>query len=110
CANPTMSAAQSASDDAPESSGRLAYERELYWASQPAPPADVSIAGLKESWAELADRLRTDANAPEPQMDPALLTGTGLRRRLKQTVWRIFRPVGRRYDRAGAEIAELGAI
>jgi SAM-dependent methyltransferase len=110
-----MSAADPSSDSVPApddaaASGRRAYERELYWASEPAPTADVSIAGLKEAWAELSDRLRTDANAPEPQMDPELLTGSRWRRRLKQAVWRIFRPVGRRYDRAGADIAELGAI
>jgi SAM-dependent methyltransferase len=107
--HPASASAPAPDDDTPPS-GRRAYERELYWASEPAPTADVSIAGLKEAWAELADRLRTDANALEPQMDPALLTGSGWRRRLKQTVWRIFRPVGRRYDRMGAHIAELGAV
>jgi SAM-dependent methyltransferase len=108
--DPASASAPAPDDDDAAPSGRRAYERELYWASEPAPRVDVSMAGLREAWAELADRLRSDANAPEPQIDPALLTGPGWRRRLKQIVWRIFRPVGRRYDRTSADIAELGAI
>jgi SAM-dependent methyltransferase len=109
-AYPSSAPAPDSPDHEPAPSGRRTYERELFWASEPAPTADVSMAGLKEAWAELADRLRADANTPDPPMDPALLRGSRWRRRLKQIVWRITRPVGRRYDRMGADIAELGAV
>jgi SAM-dependent methyltransferase len=106
---PAPDASGSASDDA-ATSGRRAYERELYWASEPAPPIEESIAGLKDAFAELAERLRTDANALQPEIDPGLLAGSPARRRFKQALFRVFRPVGRRYDRMGADIAELSTL
>ena len=100
----------SASEDDRASSGRRAYERELYWASEPVPPTDVSMAGLKEAWADLAERLRADANSIELPDDPGLIAGSGWRRRLKHFLFRLFRPMSRRADRTGADIAELSSL
>jgi len=88
--------------------------RELYWA---APPLSGSASGMRSvdgtsdlaiRWGEIEATLRRDhASGPLPD-DPILQMGRPLKRRIKRLTFRLLRPLMRRYDRIGADLALLG--
>ena len=88
--------------------------RELYWA---VPPVSGSSSGSRSvdgtsdlaiRWGELEATLRRDhASGPLPD-DPVLQMGQPLKRRIKRLTFRLLRPLMRRYDRIGADLALLG--
>jgi SAM-dependent methyltransferase len=88
--------------------------RELYWA---APPVSGSSPGARSAdgtsdlairWGELEATLRRDhASSPLPD-DQVLQMGRPFKRRIKRLTFRLLRPLMRRYDRIGADLALLG--
>jgi hypothetical protein len=103
-------------DDAIGEAGSVAAEalrRELYWAPPPtrstlaARHHGVPVSPLAARWSSLAGTLRWEYDEMFPP-EPLLKVGSGFRLRMKRFVWRYTRPVTRRYDRIGADLAELG--
>lgn len=91
-----------------------ALERELYWA---APPSAEGSAGwlsmvigseLATRWNELEDGLTRDYTLVFPPGEEVVEIGGSLKRGIKRAIFRVIRPVIRRYDRVGSEIARLG--
>jgi SAM-dependent methyltransferase len=89
---------------------RATFERELYWAAEPEPSEAADAIDVRRSFATVAERFRAEAEQPVPWSDPALTAGSRWRRFVKTRMFRVLRPVSRRYDRMGAELAELGAM
>ena len=97
-----------------EETAAASLARELYWA---APPVSGSSSGSRSvdgtsdlaiRWGELEATLRRDhASGPLPD-DPVLQMGQPLKRRIKRLTFRLLRPLMRRYDRIGADLALLG--
>lgn len=103
-------------DERPATGTAAARElsRELYWAAPPIADVrsgDERVIGtpdLANAWGELEAILRRD-NASRALPDDLVLTmGRPLKRRIKRLTFRLFRPVMRRYDRIGADLALLG--
>jgi hypothetical protein len=85
---------------------RQALERELYWRTDPVAGEPLSPAEeLRVRVEELARALRRDATQAAPWGDPSLSSSTGLKRKYKIALHRMFRPLTRRYDRISAELA-----
>lgn len=57
----------------------------------------------------LKARLEEELQQPVPKDDPSLAVGSPLRRAVKRRQFRLLRPITRRYDRMGAELAGLAA-
>lgn len=57
----------------------------------------------------LKARLEEELQQPVPQDDPSLAVGSTLRRAVKRRQFRLLRPISRRSDRIGAELAGLVA-
>ena len=57
----------------------------------------------------LKARLERELQQPVPEDEPALAVGSPLRRAVKRRQFRVLRPISRRYDRIGAELAGLAA-
>src|SRR2546423_5265777 len=104
------SAHTEASRGDPVAAGREALERELYWSADPIPSDAGRVAELRRAWGEVAERLRLLADHPSSVSDPALAAGSRWRRLVKRLLFRLMRPVSRRSDRMGAELAELGFL
>jgi hypothetical protein len=95
---------QDMSDDAGE-----ALQRELYWAAgEPASAAGVPTAELRARLEELAGTLHRQWGQAAPWGDPLLTTGSRWKRRFKIVMFRMLRPISRRYDRITAELASIG--
>lgn len=109
--------------DAPEGSAPVdpleaapadALERELYWAAPPgtgsaqAVFASTPASELAVMWKELEDRLRFEYTQVYPPDEETVEVGGGGKRFVKRIVHRVIRPLIRRYDRLGADTAELG--
>jgi hypothetical protein len=89
---------------------RQALERELYWLTQGEgrePPTTAEQIRLAAD--RLAQRLRRDAEHAAPWGDPGLARSKGFRRKVKILLHRVMRPISRRYDRIGAELAFASA-
>jgi hypothetical protein len=89
---------------------RDALERELYWLTEgegrepPTTAQQIRVAADR-----LAQRLRRDAEHAAPWGDPGLARSRGFRRKVKIVLHRVLRPISRRYDRIGAELAFASA-
>jgi O-antigen chain-terminating methyltransferase len=89
-------------------------ERELYWAAPPvASGAPGAVALVPDSelavrWSELESTLRRDYGVIYPPGEEVLEEGHGWRRGLKRRIFRVIRPLERRYDRIGGDTARLG--
>jgi hypothetical protein len=85
---------------------RAELEREIYWVTrgEGREPATTSQQ-IRVTADRLAQRLRRDAQQEAPWSDPGLSRSRGLRRKVKTFLHRIARPISRRYDRIGAELA-----
>jgi hypothetical protein len=89
---------------------RDALERELYWLTQGEgrePP--TTAQEIRVATDRLAQRLRRDAEHAAPWGDPGLARSRGFRRKVKILLHRAMRPISRRYDRIGAELAFASA-
>lgn len=85
---------------------RQAVERELYWRTDPVSGGELSpVEELRIRIEDLAASLRRDATQAAPWGDPSLVGGSGLKRRYRIVLHRLLRPISRRYDRIGAELA-----
>jgi hypothetical protein len=89
---------------------RADLEREIYWLTRgegrepPTTTQQIRVAADR-----LAQRLHRDAQHIAPWSDPSLSRSRGFRRRVKAVLHRIVRPISRRYDRIGAELAFVSA-
>ena len=89
-----------------------ALRREVYWAPSPTRSIGSRYHGVPMSpiaarWNALAGTLRWEYGEVFPP-EPLLRAGGGMRVRIKRMVWRITRPMSRRYDRIAGDLAELG--
>jgi hypothetical protein len=87
---------------------RAALERELYWATEGEGGERASRTQSARVAADrLAQRLRRDAFHAAPWGDLAIVNSRGFMRRVKIVLHRIMRPISRRYDRIGADLAQV---
>jgi hypothetical protein len=85
-----------------------ALERELYWARGEESASLTPTAELRARLEEIAETLHRQWGQAAPWGDPLLTGGSGIKRRLKIALFRILRPISRRYDRITAELASIG--
>jgi hypothetical protein len=79
----------------------------MYWLAGEDGEAGTKAEQARASAERLLQRLRRDAVQAAPWGDPSLASGGGIRRRFKIILHRMLRPVTRRYDRIGAELAQV---
>jgi hypothetical protein len=90
-----------------------ALARELYWAG-PLLHGDLGgagaslDAGLPQRWYALEETLLWEYTQRYPEGEEVLLVGGRFKRAIKRMLFRVVRPLTRRYDRVGADIARLG--
>ena len=87
---------------------REVLERELYWAAGEDSTPLHPTAELRRRLEELAQTLHRQHGQAAPWGDPLLTSGSGVKRRLKIAMFRLLRPISRRYDRVTAELASVG--
>lgn len=88
---------------------RATLEREIAWAAADDASAPLTpTAELRARLEELARTLHRQAGQAAPWGDPLLTTGSRWKRRFKILLFRLVRPVSRRYDRVTAELASIG--
>jgi len=90
-----------------------ALERELYWAGPPVPDAAtsgfvVADSDISQRWYELENTLLWEYTQRYPAGEDTLQVGGRFKRGIKRALFRLIRPLTRRYDRVGADIARLG--
>ena len=84
-------------------------ERELYWATGEGSTAPLTpSAELRAKLEELAQTLHRQWGQAAPWGDPLLTTGPRWKRRFKILMFRMLRPISRRYDRITADLATIG--
>lgn len=86
-----------------------ALQRELYWAGAEGAGTQRSAEELRVALHRLAESLRDDLSGVEPSPEWGLDRGPRWRRWLKRLLYRLLRPVHRRYGGVTAELAALGA-
>ncbi|MEP7060374.1 MAG: hypothetical protein ABI828_06550 [Actinomycetota bacterium] len=86
---------------------RDALARELYWAQEHAAKGGMATAQVRDRLRELATQVRADENVLIPLGEANLISAGRGRRVFKYRLYRIVRPVTRRYDRLIADHAEL---
>lgn len=92
-----------------EDTPREVLQRELYWATgEGAAGPLLPGAELRARLEELAQTLHRQWGQAAPWGDPLLATGSRWKRRFKILMFRLFRPLSRRYDRITAELASIG--
>ena len=99
------------SDERPQESSepsREALERELYWAQGDESASLTPTSELRARLEEIAETLHRQWGQAAPWGDPLLTGGSGIKRRLKIALFRMLRPISRRYDRITAELASIG--
>jgi predicted SAM-dependent methyltransferase len=92
--------------------------REVYWAALPIPDPytdpyvdPLQVGGWSDvsvRWSGLEATLRRDHGAGPLPDDPILESGSPAKRRIKRLTFKLLRPLMRRYDRIGADLALLG--
>jgi hypothetical protein len=92
----------------PSEPPREALERELYWAQGEESASLTPTAELRARLEEIAETLHRQWGQAAPWGDPLLTGGSGIKRRLKIALFRMLRPISRRYDRITAELASIG--
>ncbi|HXF74046.1 MAG TPA: hypothetical protein VNO79_15730 [Actinomycetota bacterium] len=88
---------------------RAALARELYWAEEATRLRRMTAAEARDALHDLAVLLRADERSPVPRGEPNLASISRWRRRLKVRLFRLLRPITRRYDRLLGDLAELTA-
>jgi hypothetical protein len=82
--------------------------RELYWAERAVARARMSnAAAVRDGLHDFASLMRADERVFIPRGEPNLAARTKWKRRSKLRLFRLMRPISRRYDRLLAEHAEL---
>ncbi len=92
-----------------EVDAREALERELYWAEEATPRSRMDVAEVRDALHDFAALMRDDERQMIPRGEPNLASPRRWRRRLKFRVFRLLRPVSRRYDRLLGDLGELAA-
>ena len=85
---------------------RVALERELYWGEE-ASKTHLSSAELRDAIHDFAALMRADERETIPRGEPNLGGHSRWRRRIKLRLFRVLRPITRRYDRLTGDLAEL---
>jgi hypothetical protein len=91
----------------PDDETRDRLARELYWAQEHAARATLGAGEIRDRLRELATQVRADESVTIPLGEPALATAGRGRRFFKYRLFKLARPISRRYDRLIAEQAEL---
>ena len=81
--------------------------RELYWAQENAAKVNMSTAEVRDRLRELATQIRADERVLIPLGEANLISAGRGRRFFKYRLFRMARPITRRYDRLTADHAEL---
>ncbi len=81
--------------------------RELYWARDGSARDVTDTAEIRDRLHDLWAQLRTDERAIIPLGESNLGAPSRSRRRAKYAIWRVLRPLTRRYDRLIGDHAEL---
>ena len=82
-------------------------ERELYWAEDVTPRANMTTAEIRVALHEFAAVMRADERAAIPRDEPQLGSMSKWRRGLKAQLFSFLRPIGHRYDRLLGDLAVL---
>lgn len=93
----------------PDRGSRAALARELYWAEEATPRSRMDTAEVRDALHDFAMLMRDDEKQVIPRGEPNLASTSRWRRRLKLRLFRLFRPISRRYDRVLADLGELNA-
>jgi hypothetical protein len=81
--------------------------RELYWAEESTPRTLASISDVRNGLHDFAAMMRADERLAIPRGEMNLSSRVAWQRRLKLGLFRLCRPISRRYDRLLADHAEL---
>ncbi len=81
----------------------------LEHAGETSGPDPTATERLRAALHELEAALRRAESEPIPSDEPGLVRGPRLRRAVRRREFRMTRPLSRRYDRIGAEVAGLSA-
>ncbi|HLB62654.1 MAG TPA: hypothetical protein VJN50_07985 [Actinomycetota bacterium] len=85
---------------------RASLEREMYWGEE-ASKAHLSSGELRDAIHDFAALLRADERELIPRGEPNLGSHSRWRRQTKLRLFRVLRPITRRYDRLTGDLAEL---
>jgi hypothetical protein len=85
---------------------RAALEREMYWGEE-ASKTHLSSGELRDAIHDFAALLRADERETIPRGEPNLGGHSRWRRQVKLRLFRVLRPITRRYDRLTGDLAEL---
>jgi hypothetical protein len=94
----------------PNDDARSVLERELYWAGDPTSSASGSTAELRIALHDFVASMRADERSPIPRQEPLLGSQATWKRNSKLLMYRVFRPVSRRYDRLIGDLATLARM
>jgi hypothetical protein len=86
-----------------------ALARELYWAEEATSRSRMTTAEVRDAIHDFAILMRDDEKQFIPRGEPNLASVSPWKRRLKLRLFRLLRPVSRRYDRLLGDLAELNA-
>jgi hypothetical protein len=92
-----------------ENDSRDALERELYWAEEATPRSRMDTGEVRDALHDFALLMRDDEKQKIPRGEQNLASTKRWRRYLKGRLFRLFRPITRRYDRLLADLGELNA-
>jgi len=76
---------------------------------RPGEVPDPLASELAAGWTRMEDRLRYDYTQVFPPGEEVVEIGGGLKRWVKRLIFRVIRPLIRRYDRIVADVAHLGS-
>jgi len=85
---------------------RASLEREMYWGEE-ASKSHLSSGELRDAIHDFAALVRADEREVIPRGEPNLGSHSRWRRQAKLRMFRVLRPVTRRYDRLTGDLAEL---
>ncbi len=94
----------------PPDRGRAALARELYWAEEAVRVRRTTAAEAREALRDFTALMRDEERQVLPRAEPNLASPSAWRRQLKLRLFRLLRPVTRRYDRLIGDLAELTAV
>lgn len=88
---------------------RAALARELYWAEEATRLRRMTAAEARDALNDFAVLMRADERSAVPRGEPNLASISRWKRRAKVRLFRLLRPITRRYDRLLGDLAELTA-
>ncbi len=93
----------------PPEDPRSALERELYWAEEATPTSRMSTSETRDALHDFTVLMRDDEKRMIPGGEPNLAARKQWKRQAKHRLFRLFRPISRRYDRLLGDLGELSA-